>query len=134
MLFSAGVNAAKTMQHASLLALLALLALPSARAVACECDEWRNGATAEDPALCRKGEGGKWMCTPPNMDGSCPGDHVACTQGEDPSPSPSPPSGWGYECVDGVAADSGNHLARRDHGDGCRLRKRECQAGGADAD
>ena len=58
------------MQHAWL---LALLALPSARAIACECDEWRNGATAEDPALCRKGEGGKWMCTPPNMDGSCPG-------------------------------------------------------------
>ena len=43
------------MQHAWL---LALLALPAARAVACECDEWRNGATAEDPALCRKLEGG----------------------------------------------------------------------------
>ena len=43
------------MQHAWL---LALLALPAARAVACECDEWRNGATSEDPALCRKLEGG----------------------------------------------------------------------------
>ena len=54
-----GVNAAKTMQHAWF---LALLALPAARAIACECDEWRNGATAEDPALCRKLEGGLWMC------------------------------------------------------------------------
>ena len=41
------------MQHAWF---FALLALPAARAVACACDEWRNGATAEDPALCRKGE------------------------------------------------------------------------------
>ena len=47
------------MQHAWL---LALLALPTARAIACECYEWRNGATAEDPALCRKSEGGRWMC------------------------------------------------------------------------
>ena len=62
------------MQHAWL---LALLALPAARAVACECDEWRNGATAEDPALCRKLEGGLWMCYPANnMDGSCPGDQL----------------------------------------------------------
>ena len=69
------------MQHAWL---LALLALPAARAVACECDEWRNGATAEDPALCRKLEGGLWMCYPANnMDGSCPGDQLPCTQGED---------------------------------------------------
>ena len=51
------------MQHAWF---FALLALPAARAVACECDEWRNGATAEDPALCRKNEGGKWRCTLPN--------------------------------------------------------------------
>ena len=72
------------MQHAWF---FALLALPAARAVACACDEWRNGATAEDPALCRKGEGGKWMCTPPNADGSCPGDHVAG------APSSGPPSG-----------------------------------------
>ena len=69
------------MQHAWF---FALLALPAARAVACECDEWRNGATAEDPALCRKGEGGLWMCYPANnMDGSCPGDQLPCTQGED---------------------------------------------------
>ncbi|KAK3242005.1 hypothetical protein CYMTET_48283 [Cymbomonas tetramitiformis] len=66
---------------------------------ACECDEYRNGANAEDMELCFKEEEGVGKCMPPNSgDDRCPGDHLRCsksnstsTPGRPPARPPMPP-------------------------------------------